>query len=49
MKKEKEEPKEIKVIDPLVNMIIPECCVNNYESCPHCIKKPKKVKVNPGL
>ena len=35
-------------IDPL-QMQIPVCCRENWDSCPHCIQKPKKQKRNVGL
>lgn len=31
------------------NMIIPQCCREGWDSCPHVLKKPKKVKNNIGL
>ena len=35
--------------EKVVRMIIPECCREGWDSCPHVIKKPKKTKTNIGL
>lgn len=45
------EPKkeEVKVIDPLVNMIIPICCREGWDSCTHVVQKPKKQKIQIAL
>lgn len=39
---------EIKVIG-VENMVIPQCCREGWDSCPHVQKKYKKVKNNIGL
>lgn len=39
-----EEPKE-----ELPSIIIPECCREGWESCPHVAKPIKKTKTNIGL
>jgi hypothetical protein len=45
-----EEKKEVIILDPLVNMVIPRCCREGWKDCPHVINKPKqKKKVNIGL
>jgi hypothetical protein len=47
----KEETKllgEIQVIG-VENMIIPQCCREGWDSCPHVQKKHKKTKTNIGL
>ena len=31
------------------NMIIPQCCREGWDTCPHVLKKQKKVKRNIGL
>lgn len=31
------------------NIQIPECCREGWESCPHVVKKQKKIKQNVGL
>lgn len=30
-------------------VIIPRCCVENWDSCPHRVKRAKKTKQNVGL
>lgn len=46
---------ELKVFDSEIkeisveNMIIPQCCREGWDSCPHVLKKPKKTKNNIGL
>lgn len=42
MKKEQPKPKEFK-------MIIPQCCREGWDSCPHVAKKQKRIKQNVGL
>ena len=32
-----------------VEIMIPQCCSENWASCPHCAKKQRKVKRNIGL
>ena len=32
-----------------VNIIIPQCCREGWENCPHGVPKLKKKKVNKGL
>lgn len=32
-----------------INMIIPECCREGWDSCPHVLKKQKPAKRNVGL
>jgi hypothetical protein len=49
IKPRRELPKEeIKEVDPF-NWIIPECCREGWESCPHVLKKQRKTKTNIGL
>jgi len=44
-----EEPKEEIIIDPVVDMMIPRCCKEGWESCVHVVKKEKPKKHNIGL
>ena len=32
-----------------IKIIIPQCCLEGWESCPHVVKKPDRVKRNVGL
>ncbi len=41
------EPKPI-IIGP-ENMIIPDCCREGWDTCPHIPKKQRKIKRNVGL
>lgn len=41
------EPKPIEVDQ--FNWIVPQCCREGWESCPHTVKRQKKVKTNIGL
>lgn len=41
---------EDNIINPqMIEIMIPECCREGREDCPHSVKKPKKVKRNIGL
>ena len=51
-KKEKEkQPKSEEVLEvDNFNWIVPECCLEGWASCPHCLpRNPKKEKTNIGL
>jgi len=43
-----DKPKEEVKRDP-VELKIPDCCREGWDSCVHCVKKPKKTKENVGL
>lgn len=44
----KEEETRILVADG-VNVIIPKCCVEGWDSCPHTVQKQRPDKRNVGL
>lgn len=45
-----EKEKEPKIIDrDEIGVVIPICCKEGWDNCPHIIKKPKKIKRNVGL
>lgn len=35
--------------DKFVQIMIPICCREGWDSCKHCVKKPKKLKSNVGV
>jgi len=39
---------EIKEIS-IENIKIPDCCVEGWDSCPHVVKRQRKIKQNIGL
>lgn len=41
-----EKPKEERVKVRTVEIVIPTCCVENWDSCPHKLQEPKKQKRN---
>ena len=45
--KKKEENKVLEV--ERVNVIIPQCCREGWDNCPHSVKPFKKIKQNIGL
>lgn len=45
---EEQEPQPTE-IDPLINLIIPECCKEGWDSCIHTVKREKPKKRNIGL
>lgn len=50
MQNEQENKKETEILEiDNFNWIVPQCCVEGWASCPHVLKKPKKVKKNVGL
>lgn len=46
--KEELEVENIQVVENF-NWIVPQCCREGWESCPHGVKKQKKTKNNIGL
>lgn len=42
-----DEKKEAEVLEPKI--IIPQCCREGWENCPHQVRRPKKTKKNIGL
>lgn len=41
--------KETVLTPQMIEIIIPQCCREGWESCPHVIKQTKKTKENVGL
>lgn len=46
---EKENIKKEEVLVQNLNWKIPECCLENWDSCPHVVKRQKASKRNIGL
>lgn len=46
--KENLKKEEVQVVDNF-NLVIPECCREGWDSCPHVVKPYKKTKTNVGL
>lgn len=47
---EDQSPKEEEKIEVSnFNWIVPECCREGWDSCPHVVKKDRRVKRNIGL
>lgn len=44
------QPPQIRILNPKeVKVIIPQCCLEGWDSCTHVPKKQRKVKKNIGL
>lgn len=46
---EEVKPKEIPLDNEAMSVIIPICCREGHEDCPHVPKKQKRIKTNIGL
>lgn len=45
---QEERQEEAKVLGP-ENLIIPQCCIEGWDTCPHVLKKERITKRNVGL